>query len=103
MMQYFHRQVQLWGESTQELLQTKKIAIIGCGGLGSSLAYALGASGIGEIHLVDFDEVSIHNIHRCIDFYLHRMDSAYDSGNCRCSTDGWSGYLRRILQRRAGH
>ena len=68
MMKYFHRQVQLWGEDTQTLLQTKKIAIIGSGGLGSSLAFALGASGIGEIHMVDFDEVSLHNIHRQIAF-----------------------------------
>ena len=68
MMQYFHRQVQLWGEDTQTLLQTKKIAIIGSGGLGSSLAFALGASGIGEIHMIDFDEVSLHNIHRQIAF-----------------------------------
>ena len=68
MMHYFHRQVQLWGEETQELLQSKKIAIIGSGGLGSSLAFALGASGIGEIHMVDFDEVSLHNIHRQIAF-----------------------------------
>ncbi len=67
-MKYFHRQVQLWGEETQLLLQTKKIVIIGSGGLGSSLAFALGASGIGEIHMVDFDEVSHHNIHRQIAF-----------------------------------
>ena len=70
MMQYFHRQVQLWGEETQTLLQSKKIAIIGSGGLGSSLAFALGASGIGEIHMIDFDEVSLHNIHRQIAFKL---------------------------------
>lgn len=67
-MQYFHRQVQLWGEETQTLLQTKKIAIVGSGGLGSSLAFALGASGIGEIHMIDFDGVSLHNIHRQIAF-----------------------------------
>jgi len=47
MMHYFHRQVQLWGEETQMSLQSKRIAIIGSGGLGSSLAFALGASGIG--------------------------------------------------------
>jgi len=70
MMKYFHRQVQLWGEETQTLLQSKKIAIIGSGGLGSSLAFALGASGIGEIHMVDFDEVSNHNIHRQIAFKI---------------------------------
>ena len=68
MMHYFHRQVQLWGEETQQALQQKRIAIIGSGGLGSSLSFALGASGIGEIHLVDFDEVSVHNIHRQIAF-----------------------------------
>lgn len=70
MMHYFHRQVQLWGEETQTLLQTKRIAIIGSGGLGSSLAFALGASGIGEIHMVDFDTVSLHNIHRQIAFRM---------------------------------
>lgn len=69
-MSYFRRQIQLWGEETQNLLQSKKVAIIGAGGLGSSLAFALGASGIGEIHIVDFDEVSIHNIHRQIAFKI---------------------------------
>jgi molybdopterin-synthase adenylyltransferase len=68
MMQYFHRQVMLWGEDTQKSLQDKSIAIIGCGGLGSSLAFALSASGIGTIHFIDFDEVSVHNIHRQIAF-----------------------------------
>jgi molybdopterin/thiamine biosynthesis adenylyltransferase len=70
MMHYFHRQVQLWGEETQQSLQSKKIAIIGSGGLGSSLAFALGASGIGEIHMIDFDTVSLHNIHRQIAFKM---------------------------------
>lgn len=68
MMHYFHRQVQLWGEETQLILQSKRIAIIGSGGLGSSLAFALGSSGIGEIHMIDFDTVSLHNIHRQIAF-----------------------------------
>ena len=55
---YFNRQIQLWGEATQKSLQHKKIAIIGSGGLGCTLAMALGTSGIGEIHMVDFDTVS---------------------------------------------
>jgi len=70
MMNYFNRQIQLWGEERQKSLQNKKIAIIGSGGLGSSIAFALGASGIGEIHMVDFDEVSLHNIHRQIAFKM---------------------------------
>ncbi len=67
---YFKRQIQLWGEETQNSLQDKKIAIIGAGGLGCSLAYALGTSGIGEINIVDFDRVSLHNIHRQIAFTI---------------------------------
>lgn len=68
--EYFNRQIQLWGEATQKGLQNKKIAIVGSGGLGSTLAMALGTSGIGEIHMVDFDTVSGHNIHRQIAFNL---------------------------------
>jgi len=67
---YFSRQIQLWGEATQKSLESKKIAIIGSGGLGCTLAMALGTSGIGEIHMVDFDRVSVHNIHRQIAFTL---------------------------------
>ena len=76
--EYFNRQIQLWGEKTQQQLQTKKIAIIGCGGLGCSLGIALGASGIGQIDLVDFDEVGVHNIHRQIGFKVG------DEGRAKC-------------------
>ncbi len=77
---YFNRQIQLWGEATQKALQQKKIAIIGAGGLGSTLAMALGTSGIGEIHLVDFDTVSNHNIHRQIAFTLE--DEGENKARC---------------------
>ncbi|RLA83253.1 MAG: thiamine biosynthesis protein ThiF [Epsilonproteobacteria bacterium] len=75
---YFNRQIQLWGEEIQASLQNKKIAIIGCGGLGCSLGVALGASGIGQIDLVDFDEVGVHNIHRQIGFKVG------DEGRQKC-------------------
>jgi len=68
--EYFNRQIQLWGSNVQQSLENKKIAIIGSGGLGCTLAMALGTSGIGEIHMVDFDTVSLHNIHRQIAFTL---------------------------------
>ena len=75
---YFKRQVMLWGEEVQAELQNKRIAIIGSGGLGSSLGLALGSSGIGHIDLVDFDEVSVHNIHRQIAFKVE------DVGKKKC-------------------
>ena len=68
MNDYFHRQIELWGEDRQKSLQNKKIAIIGSGGLGCSLGIALGSSGIGTIYCVDFDTIEIHNIHRQIAF-----------------------------------
>ena len=68
---YFNRQIQLWGEETQASLESKKIAIIGSGGLGCSLAMALGTSGIGQVNMVDFDTVGLHNIHRQVAFTLN--------------------------------
>jgi molybdopterin-synthase adenylyltransferase len=70
MEEYFARQHKLWGEDTQKNLENKSIAIVGCGGLGSNLGITLGSSGIGKIYLIDFDTVSIHNIHRQIAFKL---------------------------------
>lgn len=75
---YFHRQIQLWGEEKQNTLQSKKIAIIGSGGLGSSLGIALGSSGIGTIYCVDFDKIEVHNIHRQIAFKTE------DEGRYKC-------------------
>ena len=66
--EYFNRQIKLWGQETQDSLQGKKVAIIGSGGLGCTLAIALGASGIGEFAFIDFDTVGVHNIHRQIGF-----------------------------------
>lgn len=68
MNEYFNRQIKLWGQETQDSLQNKKVAIIGSGGLGCTLAIALGTSGIGEFAFVDFDTVGVHNIHRQIAF-----------------------------------
>jgi len=78
MENFFNRQIQLWGEDKQQILQNKHILIIGCGGLGCSLGIALGAVGIGNITLVDFDRVGIHNIHRQIAFKLS------DEGRLKC-------------------
>jgi len=69
-VEYFSRQIMLWGEDTQKNLQSKKVLVVGSGGLGCSVAMALSGSGVGQIDIVDFDKVEFHNIHRQILFDL---------------------------------
>lgn len=70
--QLFIRQTTLTeiGESGQQKLQQTTVLIVGCGGLGNTVATSLAASGIGSIHLVDFDVVDVSNLHRQLFFTL---------------------------------
>ncbi|NCO53002.1 MAG: adenylyltransferase [Deltaproteobacteria bacterium CG_4_8_14_3_um_filter_51_11] len=52
------------GPAGQEKLKKAKIFICGVGGLGSPAAIYLAAAGIGEITLVDYDEVVRSNLNR---------------------------------------
>lgn len=68
--QLYKRQTILseFGDIGQKRLQEAKIVIVGCGGLGSVAAVYLAASGVGNIHLIDFDIVDVSNLHRQV-FY----------------------------------
>ncbi|OIQ40928.1 MAG: molybdopterin biosynthesis protein MoeB [Bacteroidetes bacterium MedPE-SWsnd-G1] len=68
--QIFQRQTTLQevGEQGQQKLQDAKVAVVGCGGLGSVAAVYLAASGIGKLQLIDFDVVDVSNLHRQV-FY----------------------------------
>jgi molybdopterin/thiamine biosynthesis adenylyltransferase/rhodanese-related sulfurtransferase len=70
--QLFKRQITLpeIGEVGQEKLQNASVLVVGCGGLGSPIAVYLAASGIGKIHLVDFDTIDISNLHRQVFYSL---------------------------------
>jgi adenylyltransferase/sulfurtransferase len=48
------------------LLPSKKVLIIGLGGLGSPVAMYLGAAGVGHLVLIDFDRVDLSNLQRQI-------------------------------------
>ena len=47
-----------------EILKNAKIAIAGCGGLGSNVAVALARAGVGRMIIVDFDKVEASNLNR---------------------------------------
>ncbi|MFK8061406.1 MAG: ThiF family adenylyltransferase, partial [Polaribacter sp.] len=70
--QLFKRQITLSeiGEVGQQKLQSASVLVVGCGGLGSPIAVYLAASGLGKIHLVDFDTVDITNLHRQVFYSL---------------------------------
>lgn len=59
------------GEEGQIHLAEAKVLIIGAGGLGSPVAFYLGAAGVGKIGLVDHDCVDLSNLQRQI---LHNTE-----------------------------
>jgi tRNA A37 threonylcarbamoyladenosine dehydratase len=60
----------LVGDSGLERLRAAHVCVVGIGGVGSWAVEALARSGIGELTLVDLDDVCISNINR----QLHALD-----------------------------
>ena len=56
----------LYGEQGLAIFQASHVAVIGIGGVGSWVAEALARSGIGELTLIDLDEICASNINRQI-------------------------------------
>ena len=52
------------GIEGQDKIIKSEICVIGCGGLGTSVAQYLSMSGISNFNLVDFDSVVISNLNR---------------------------------------
>src|SRR4051812_43412677 len=67
----------------QRRLKASRVLVVGAGGLGSPVALYLAAAGVGQIGLVDFDDVDISNIHRQLlhgtsDVGRPKLESAID-------------------------
>lgn len=52
------------GEEGQSKLLKSKVLVIGAGGLGAAILPYLAAAGVGEIGIVDDDDIEISNLHR---------------------------------------
>lgn len=70
----YSRQILLpeFGSEGQDKLLSSRVLLIGVGGLGSPIAMYLAAAGVGELVLVDFDQVDLSNLQRQI---VHRTSS----------------------------
>ena len=69
------------GTEGQRKLKAARVLSVGCGGLGSPLAFYLAAAGVGTLGLVDFDIVDASNLQRQIihstrDVGRKKLDSA---------------------------
>jgi tRNA threonylcarbamoyladenosine dehydratase len=60
----------LFGSEGQERLRRAHVCVIGLGGVGSWAVEALARSGLGELTLVDLDDVCVSNVNR----QLHAVD-----------------------------
>ena len=60
------REAFLIGDEKVNSLKNKKVLICGTGGVGSFVAEALARTGLGELTLVDFDNIDISNLNRQI-------------------------------------
>ncbi|MBO3697384.1 molybdopterin-synthase adenylyltransferase MoeB [Roseivirga sp. E12] len=66
----YNRQIILpdFGTESQEKLKAASVLVIGAGGLGAPNLLYLAAAGVGRIGIIDFDEVSMSNLHRQVLF-----------------------------------
>ncbi len=69
----------LYGDQGRDVLRDAHFCVVGIGGVGSWAAEALARSGIGEITLIDFDEVCETNINR----QLPALGSTIDQKKCQ--------------------
>ncbi len=65
-MDQFSRTELLLGKSAMEKLKNARVAVFGLGGVGGYVAEALARSGVGQLELIDHDDISLTNLNRQI-------------------------------------
>ncbi|MDU0356343.1 ThiF family adenylyltransferase [Paraglaciecola aquimarina] len=70
----FSRNIGWVSKEEQRLLKYKKVAIAGCGGVGSEHVVTLSRLGIGRFSISDFDEFEVHNFNRQAGAFMSTID-----------------------------
>ena len=65
-MDQFSRTELLLGKQAMEKLKNARVAVFGLGGVGGYVAEALARSGVGQLELIDHDDISLTNLNRQI-------------------------------------
>ena len=82
------------GEKGQERLKNSRVTVVGAGGLGSPVLTYLTEAGVGNIRIIDGDEVSLSNLNRQ---FLH---SEADMGRKKTLSAKETGRIGGIMNRR---
>ncbi|MCS7179170.1 MAG: ThiF family adenylyltransferase [Anaerolineae bacterium] len=56
------------GPQGQERLRAARVALVGCGALGTAIADGLARAGVGFLRIIDWDVVELHNLQRQVLF-----------------------------------
>lgn len=78
------------GPAGQERLAAGRVAVVGCGALGTAVAAALARAGVGFIRLIDRDYVELSNLQR------QSLFDEHDAAEGRAKAVAAADHLRRI-------
>lgn len=69
----FSGTARLYGQQALEWLRDSHVAVVGLGGVGSWVAESLARTGVGELTLIDMDDICVSNTNR----QIHALDGHY--------------------------